>query len=415
METYFDDLRESNEFLNLLLDNMNSAVLIADENFKIHHFNDGFLHLFAKSKEDVIVKRFGRASGCIHAFEENKACGETSYCEECLLRRSALKTMVEEVPADKVKLERFFYIDGDPVIKHLEISTRHIYFQGSKMILVILYDVTDIEQQKIELQKSQHQLDQDLKAAAGIQQSLLPEYSPWTGAMNIAWKFEPHRQIGGDIFNIHYPDKNHIDLYMLDVCGHGVPAALIAVSVSQFLQSRRSLLENESGAMLPGTVLNSLERAFPFERFDSYFTIVYMTMDFAQGLLTYSCAGHPPPILLHSNGTLEVLDRHGPVIGLGGGKPFGQEEKKLQRGDKVVLYTDGILENSNLAGETFGKHRFYEALQKHHSDPVHGMVEAVYSEVKNFGKAVELDDDISILAVEYVGETPGAKQIDEAH
>ncbi len=62
METYFDDLRESNEFLNLLLDNMNSAVLIADENLKIHHFNDGFLHLFAKSKEDVI-ERFGGGFG----------------------------------------------------------------------------------------------------------------------------------------------------------------------------------------------------------------------------------------------------------------------------------------------------------------------------------------------------------------
>lgn len=414
METYFYDLRESNEFLNLLLDNMNSAVLIADENLQIHHFNDGFLHLFAKSKEDVI-ERFGGASGCIYAVEENKACGETSYCEECILRRSALKTMVEEVPADKVKLERIFYIDSDPVIKHLEISTRHIYFQGSKMILVIIYDVTDIEQQKIELQRSQHQLDQDLKAAAGIQQSLLPEYSPWTGAMNIAWRFEPHGQIGGDIFNIDYPEKNHIDLYMLDVCGHGVPAALITVSVSQFLQSKRSLLGDESRVMPPETVLESLERAFPFERFDSYFTIVYMTMDFAQGLLTYSCAGHPPPILLRSNGTLEVLARHGPVIGLGGGKPFGQEEKKLQRGDKVVLYTDGILENRNPVGEIFGKHRFYEALQRHRTDSVEGMVEAVYAEVKNFGKAAELDDDISILAVEYVGETPGAKQMDKAN
>jgi sigma-B regulation protein RsbU (phosphoserine phosphatase) len=118
---------------------------------------------------------------------------------------------------------------------------------------------------------------------------------------------------------------------------------------------------------------------------------------------------------LRSSGTLEVLDHHGPVIGLGGGKPFGQEEKKLQRGDRVVLYTDGILENSNSAGEAFGKHRFYEALQRHRTDSVEGMVEAVYAEVKNFGKAAELDDDISILAVEYVGETPGAKQMDKAN
>jgi sigma-B regulation protein RsbU (phosphoserine phosphatase) len=312
--------------------------------------------------------------------------------------------MVEKLPVDKVKLERVFYIDGVPTTKFLEISTRHVHFQGKRMILIIIYDVTDIEQQKIELQRKQQQLDQDLKAAAGIQQSLLPAYSPWTGALNVAWKFEPYSQIGGDIFNIHYPDKNHIELYMLDVCGHGVPAALIAVSVSQFLQSKRSLSEDESRVMSPEEVLNSLELAYPFERFDSYFTIIYMAIDFSQGRLTYSCAGHPPPILLRSNGKLEVLDRHGSAIGLGTNQPFGQEEKKLQLGDKVILYTDGSLENSNSEGEMFGKQRFYGVLNKHHDDSAQAIVEAVYSAAKNFGKDTELDDDISILVAEYVGK-----------
>lgn len=404
MEAYFDDLRESKEFLDLFLANMNSAVLIADENLQIHHFNDNFLQLFKKSTEQVLIRRFGKAMGCIYCVEERKACGETSQCESCILRRSALKTMVEKVPVDKVKLERVFYIDGVPTTKFLEISTRHIHFQGKRMILIIIYDVTGIEQQKIELQRKQQQLDQDLKAAAGIQQSLLPAYSPWTGALNIAWKFEPYSQIGGDIFNIHYPDKNHIELYMLDVCGHGVPAALIAVSVSQFLQSKRSLSEDEFRVMSPEEVLNSLEQAFPFERFDSYFTIIYMAIDFSQGRLTYSCAGHPPPILLRSNGKLEVLDRHGPVIGLGTTQSFGQEEKKLQLGDKVILYTDGSLENSNSAGEMFGKQRFYGVLNKHRDDSAQWIVEAVYSAAKNFGKDTELDDDISILVAEYVGK-----------
>lgn len=404
METYFSDLRESNEFLNILLDNMNSAVLIADENLQIHHFNDKFLQLFEKSKDHVLIKRFGKATGCIYCVEERKACGETSQCESCVLRRSALKTMVEKVPVDKVKLERVFYIDGVPTTKFLEISTRHVHFQGKRMILIIIYDVTGIEQQKIELQRKQQQLDQDLKAAAGIQQSLLPAYSPWTGALNIAWKFEPYSQIGGDIFNIHYPDRNHIELYMLDVCGHGVPAALIAVSVSQFLQSKRSLSEDEFRVMSPEEVLNSLEQAFPFERFDSYFTIIYMAINFSQGHLTYSCAGHPPPILLRSNGKLEVLDRHGAAIGLGTTQPFGQEEKNLQLGDKVILYTDGSLENSNSAGEVFGKQRFYRVLNKHCDDSAQGIVEAVYSAAKNFGKDTEIDDDISILVAEYVGK-----------
>jgi len=403
METHFEDLRESNEFLHLLLENMNSAVLIVDENLQIHHFNDGFLQLFAKSKDEVFVQRFGKIMGCAYGVRENKPCGETSNCEKCVLRRSALKTMVEKVPVNKMGMERVFYIDGIPKTKYLQLSTRHITYQGRKMIVVMLYDVTELETQKTELQKKQEELDRDLEAAAGIQQSLLPSYSPHTGAMKIAWKFEPHTQIGGDIFNVVNPEKDRIDLYMLDVCGHGVPAALVAVSVSQYLHSQRGWLESGHGVMSPETVLNSLNQAFPFERFDSYFTIIHMSVDLSRGLLTYSSAGHPPPILLRSDGTLETLNLRGPAIGLNSDEPYSQEEKELHKGDKVVLYTDGILEAFNPAGEIYGKNRFYESLQEQRDRPVQDIVEAAYTEVKDFAETNEFDDDISILVAEYVG------------
>jgi sigma-B regulation protein RsbU (phosphoserine phosphatase) len=161
--------------------------------------------------------------------------------------------------------------------------------------------------------------------------------------------------------------------------------------------------KDEFGVISPEKVLNSLEQAFPFERFDSYFTIIYMAIDFSKGRLTYSCEGHPPPILMCSSGELKVLDRRGSAIGLGTNQPFGQEEEKLQLGDKVILYTDGSLENSNSAGEVFGKERFYGVLHNHRDHSAQGIVEAVYSAVKDFGKNTELDDDISILVAEYVG------------
>jgi len=403
METYFSDLRESNEFLNMLLDNMNSAVLIADENLQIRHINDTFLQLFAKSKENVLVNRFGKATGCAFSIEENKPCGETSHCEDCVLRRAALKTLVQKVPVDKKRMERVFYIDGSPVTKYLDITTRHISFQGRKMILVILYDVTEIETQKLDLQKKQRQIDADLMAAAGIQRSLLPEHLPGNNDVRIAWHFEPCRQVGGDIFNIQYPGKSVIDLYMLDVCGHGVSAALIAVSVSQFLQSRRGLSELEHQLDSPRAVLDSLEKAYPFERFDTYFTLIYMTIDIACGILRYCSAGHPPPIILRNNGEMEILNLHGPAIGLGGREPFREEEKKLDRGDKVLLYTDGILEADNRRGEFYGKDRLYTVLRKSHEKSAKRVVEEIYNNVLKFSKGREFDDDLSILVIEFTG------------
>jgi sigma-B regulation protein RsbU (phosphoserine phosphatase) len=265
------NLKESNEFLNLLLDNINSAVLIADENLQVHQFNDSFLNLFDTAAECTLESGFGEASGCVQAILENKPCGETSQCADCILRHSLVHNLIENSPVNKQSLDRVFYINGEPVTKHLQFSTRSIMFQGQKMFLVIIYDVSDIEKQKIELQKKQKLIDRDLESATAIQKSLLPDKSPAIDKIQVAWKFEPCEQIGGDIFNIHHMDERNVGLYMLDVCGHGVPAALISVTVSQFLNSSGGLLGNNCELLSPEIVLNKLDQSFPFERFDSFY------------------------------------------------------------------------------------------------------------------------------------------------
>jgi sigma-B regulation protein RsbU (phosphoserine phosphatase) len=325
MIQFLADLNEANNFLNLLLDNINSAVLIADEDLHIFRFNKSFLNFFEESEQKIAGESLGRAMGCIHTLDDNKPCGETSYCESCLIRQSLIKTMLEKIPVDKKRLEKIFYIDGKPQKKILEISTRYISYNKRKMVLIIFYDVTDIERHRIELYKKQIQLDKDLEAAAGIQKSLLPDSSSDISNIKFAWQFEPCNKIGGDIFNSCYPDKDHMCFYMLDVCGHGVSAALISVAVSQCLKGRRYQSIDESGITSPKTVLNNLNQAFPFERFDSYFTIIYMVIDHVHGTLAYSCAGHQPPILIHGDRSLEVLDQHGPAIGLSHEQPHRQE------------------------------------------------------------------------------------------
>jgi PAS domain S-box-containing protein len=253
-----------------------------------------------------------------------------------------------------------------------------------------------------ELWKKQQQLAKDLEVAAGIQQSLMPSYSPRIESIRVAWRFEPCEQIGGDIFNFHYAGRNHISFYMLDVCGHGVSSALISAAASQFLQTNYELSANASETVQPEAVLNSLERVFPFERFDSFFTIVYVTVDYVNGRLVYSCAGHPPPILLHADGELEVLGMHGSVIGAGDGRPFRQEENRLEHGDKIILYTDGVLDYPNPAGKIFGKQRFHKALQKHGRQPVQTLMDSVQMTIKAFAGSASSGDDLTIMAIEYV-------------
>jgi sigma-B regulation protein RsbU (phosphoserine phosphatase) len=404
MTTCLEDLRESNEFLNLLLDNINTAVLIADENFQIQEVNRSFTQLFDRAFDGEISGRFGEATGCVQAVMENKPCGETSHCQECVLRKSLISTMTAKVPVDKASLRRVFFIGGAPVEKVLEFSTRPVTFHGRQMVLVFIYDITELESQKVELQKRQTQINEDLAAAAEIQRSLLPMATPRSERVRMAWKFQPSWKIGGDIFNICCLDRERMGLYMLDVCGHGVSAALIAVTVSQFLASHRMFHGDDGGAPLsPGVVLESLNRAFPFERFNSFFSIVYVTIDEQKGQMTYSCAGHPPPLILRREGDLEVLNIRGTVIGADDDSSFEQGQIQLRPRDKLILYTDGILEVFNPEGDIFGKGRFYRALKALCGETPGDLVEQVSLRFMEFARGRALEDDVSLLVLEFKG------------
>jgi sigma-B regulation protein RsbU (phosphoserine phosphatase) len=398
-----EDLRESNEFLNLILDNIDAAVLIADDSLQIHQVNDSFLNLFDSAGDFSSLTTFGEVTGCVNAVVENTRCGESSQCAHCVLQRSLMKTMLEKAPVDRRPLNRIFYIKGEPVQKHLQFSTRRIQYQGRAMFLVMIYDVTDIERQRRDLQNKQMLLDRDLAAAAAIQASLLPERAPRIESAQAAWKFRPCEEIGGDIFNFQRLDNHQVGLYMLDVCGHGVPAALISVAVSQFLNSGNGLLGTSCELMSPGVVLNSLDRAFPFERFDSFFTIICMTIDTESGLLTYACGGHPPPIVLHGDGTTEELDRRGPMIGSGAAVPYDQTEYRLRPDDKLFVYTDGIVEARNHNAQPYTRQRLIDALQRSGHLPITELVDVIYTDAETFWQGSSPDDDITILGIEYAG------------
>jgi sigma-B regulation protein RsbU (phosphoserine phosphatase) len=122
-------------------------------------------------------------------------------------------TFLEDMLTYRKRLERIFYIDGVPVQKYLEFKARSISFQGYKMVLVIIYNITEIVQSKIELQQKQAQIDLDLDAAGEIQKSLLPHNTPVIKSIRVDWRFEPCQQVGGDIFHLYEEGQTHISAY----------------------------------------------------------------------------------------------------------------------------------------------------------------------------------------------------------
>ena len=262
-----------------------------------------------------------------------------------------------------------------------------------------------------ELIKKQELLDEDLKAAAGIQQSLLPQDLPDLENMAIAWRFMPCERIGGDIFNVVQLDETHWGIYMLDVSGHGVPSALVTVSVSQMLHPHKGLLLKKVikpppyyEILKPAEVLNLLDREYPIERFNKYFTITYLIIDMKDRFISYSNAAHPPPILLHRDGTLEFLDKGGTIIGMGGVLPFEEGQERAEPGDKLITYTDGIVEYQDRQGGFYGDERFHEELYRLRDRPISEVIDGVIDAIMDYGDHNPPRDDVTLLGIEFKGE-----------
>ena len=260
------------------------------------------------------------------------------------------------------------------------------------------------------LKEKQHKIEEDLKAAAQIQSALLPSTKPDLRECSFAWQFIPCDRSGGDIFNIHQLDHRTLVVYLVDVSGHGVPAAMVTVSVVQSLQPHgRAILETNGKkdpslfmARQPSKVLEILNNEYPIERFDKYFTMVYLIIDRLTGEITYSSAGHPPPLLMRASGMIERLEVGGPMIGLGDMLPFEDGHTRLMKGDRLFLHTDGITEYCPEM-EFFGRHRLESEISRTKDVSLDSACQRIIDSMLEFGGGSSADDDITLVALEYTG------------
>jgi len=256
-----------------------------------------------------------------------------------------------------------------------------------------------------ELVEKQERIDEDLRAAASIQRSLLPKRDFSETPIRAEWHFEPCEKIGGDILNIAQLSEHEWCVYILDVSGHGVPSALVTVSAAQSLTPDAGLIINDGAVTAPADVLRQLDVEYPTERFDRYFTMAYLTIDTRTGQMRYSTAAHPPPVLLREQGELETLSEGGSIIGMGGYIPFEEGSKQLRKGDRIYLFTDGIVEHQSPDESFYGEERFHALLAEHRNAELATVCYRVMQDLKKFGEGEPARDDISFLAIEYQGDT----------
>ncbi len=208
------------------------------------------------------------------------------------------------------------------------------------------------------LAESEKRLADEVAEAAKYVKSLLPPVMK-EGAVRIDWRFVPSTQLAGDAFGYHWLDEKRLAVYLLDVSGHGVGSALLAVSVLNTL-THQSLPKTDFGD--PGAVMNALNKIFEMDRHGGkFFTIWYGVCDLAARKVTFSGGGHPPALLFsRSGGAVKVdeLEPTGPIIGLPPFMDFENHTVELPPDCALLLYSDGAIEIEDLQGHMHNQEQF---------------------------------------------------------
>lgn len=249
----------------------------------------------------------------------------------------------------------------------------------------------------------------DLEAAAVMQRALLPPPAPELPGLAAAWRFAPCRGVAGDVVGVHALDVDHASFYLVDVAGHGVPAAMLAFSLSRMLMPGRhggalgacaGLADGPGILGAPADLLAGLNDRFPDDGESTrYFTLVYGVWDSARRIARVAQAGHPAPIVQRGT-VLLPLQAEGRPIGLFPNSVYDELEIELRPGERLFLYSDGVTEARSAAGEPFGVTRLLATLREARGGSLEQAAAAVDAAIARWSDGTARRDDITLLALE---------------
>jgi sigma-B regulation protein RsbU (phosphoserine phosphatase) len=243
------------------------------------------------------------------------------------------------------------------------------------------------------LEEQQRVIARELAEAAAYVRSLLPPPMLDDSAIPADWRFITSSSLGGDSFGYHWLAPDKLAIYLLDVCGHGVGAALLSVSV---INTIRNQTLPGADFSLPSQVLDGLNRAFPMEKQDGkYFTIWYGVLNPTTRELRYAGGGHPPAIVVDSGGAVKRLDSPGFMIGAFPFAVYSDAATTLPAGSRLFVFSDGCYEVTSRAEQMMTLDEFAAILAR--SAPHPAGLDHVLTVVRDWQERADFEDDFSLI------------------
>jgi serine phosphatase RsbU (regulator of sigma subunit)/ketosteroid isomerase-like protein len=244
--------------------------------------------------------------------------------------------------------------------------------------------------------RERERVEQELQVARRIQQASLPKEVPTPKGWQISPYYQPAREVGGDFYDFYELEDGRVGLVVGDATGKGVPAALVVTATYSMLRAVAQALGSFSPGELLAQVNETLSARIPANMFVTCF---YAILDPESGSLSYANAGHDLPYLRHGDHAEELRAR-GMPLGLMSGMSYEEGEASLRQEDKVLFYSDGLVEAHNPEGDMFGFPRLRALVAEHAEEEERSLGGFLMEELYSFvGDGWEQEDDITLLTL----------------
>lgn len=261
------------------------------------------------------------------------------------------------------------------------------------------------------LRESQEKLrlESELDIAREVQRQLFPQTLPKARGLELFGLCKPARSVSGDYYDFIQIDPNRVGLVLGDIAGKGISAALLMAAIqsslrAQFYDGHVPAGQEAASPLSTAEVVARLNRQlYESTSIEKYATFFYAVYEASTRTLTYTNAGHLPPVLFRRGG-IERLAQGGTVVGLFSPMAYHQAIVQLEPGDVFFAFTDGLTEPENIYGEQFGEERLLETAQRALSSPLEAMVEEIYRTVGDWTGGPELQDDMTLIVAKAIAQ-----------